>query len=41
MERLDCYKMHSDLGFRISDTVLQASRPCWALFPMDEGALKG
>jgi hypothetical protein len=28
METLDYYRMQSDLGFRISDTVLQASRPC-------------
>ena len=41
METLDYYRMQSDLGFRISDIVLHASRPCWAVVPMDEGALKG
>jgi hypothetical protein len=41
METLGYYRMQSDLEFRISDTVLQTSRPCWAVVPMDEGALKG
>ena len=41
METLCYCRMQSDLGFRISVTVLQASRPCWTVVPVDEGVLKG